>query len=118
MKARWMPAIALAVAMCGCAKTQGHDASTATRQGTASARAETVEAPEPGETKLPLDQTPPAVRKTLEHELVGADLEDIARKQKGGKTIYEVKDAKWTFVDQTKFEGTTTTSTAAATATP
>jgi hypothetical protein len=36
-----------------------------------------------------LDQTPAAVRQTIERELVGAQLEAIARKERQGKTIYE-----------------------------
>lgn len=44
---------------------------------------------EAGETKVRLDQTPPAVRQTIERELVGAELEDIAMKKRGGQTIYE-----------------------------
>src|SRR5438876_7992684 len=87
MNRNWILAAAIAIGMCGCTKTHEPNSSQSARSSnTSSAQAE---APEPGETKLPLDQTPPAVRKTLEHELVGADLEDIARKEKGGKTIYE-----------------------------
>ena len=56
--------------MCGCARLQRHAA-------------------EPGEIKVRLDQTPAAVRQTIERELVGAELEDIARKVRQGKTIYE-----------------------------
>jgi hypothetical protein len=44
---------------------------------------------EAGETKVSLEQTPAAVRRTIERELVGAQLEDIARKERQGKTIYE-----------------------------
>jgi hypothetical protein len=47
------------------------------------------EATESGETKVTLAQTPPAVRQTIERELAGAELEDIAKKERGGKTIYE-----------------------------
>jgi hypothetical protein len=48
-----------------------------------------AEPAEPGETKVSLEQTPAAVRQTIERELVGAQLEDIARKERQGKTIYE-----------------------------
>ncbi len=58
------------VAMCGCAMMQRPTA-------------------EPGETKVRLEQTPAAVRQTIERELVGAQLEDIARKERQGETIYE-----------------------------
>src|SRR5262245_46830350 len=59
--------------LCGCAGTQRH----------------TPEPAEAGETKVRLDQTPAAVRQTIERELVGAQLEDIARKEREGKTIYK-----------------------------
>lgn len=41
------------------------------------------------DTKVRVDQTPEAVRKTVERELVGAELEDIARKQWHGQAAYE-----------------------------
>ncbi|HEX6739262.1 MAG TPA: hypothetical protein VF310_13370 [Vicinamibacteria bacterium] len=41
------------------------------------------------EDKVSVANTPPAVRKTIESELVGAQLEDIARKQRHGQTVYE-----------------------------
>jgi len=44
---------------------------------------------ESGEIKVSLEQTPAAVRQTIERELAGAQLEDIARKERNGKTIYE-----------------------------
>ena len=56
------------VGMCGCARLHRPAA-------------------EPGETKVRLDQTPAAVRQTIEREWVGAQLEDIARKERQGKTI-------------------------------
>jgi hypothetical protein len=62
--------------LCGCAGTQGP-------VGTES------EPPEPGEVKVKLDQVPTQARKTIERELVGAELEDIARKQRRGETVYE-----------------------------
>jgi hypothetical protein len=66
--------------MCGCAGPQRHAAET-------------------GETKIRLDQTPVAVRQTIDRELVGAQLEDIARKERQGKTVYEtdiIRDGhKW-----------------------
>jgi hypothetical protein len=49
--------------------------------------------------KVSLAQTPDAVRQAIERELVGAQLEDIARTQRQGETIYEtdiVRDGrKW-----------------------
>jgi len=63
----------IAIGVCGCATTQRHAAEPA----------------EAGETKVSLAQTPAAVRQTIERELVGAQLEDIARKKRQGKTIYE-----------------------------
>jgi len=55
-----------------------------------------------GEVKVSVEQTPPAVQQTIQRELVGARLEDIARKQRQGKTVYEtdiIKDGyKWEVV--------------------
>jgi len=68
-KLNWMVAVAMAAGLCGCAGHRGDG--------------------EAGETKVTLAQTPPAVRQTIERELVGAELEDIAKKDRGGKTIYE-----------------------------
>jgi len=59
--------------MCGCAGMQRPVAEPA----------------EPGEIKVRLEQTPAPVRQTIERELVGAQLEDIAKKEHDGKTIYE-----------------------------
>ena len=42
-----------------------------------------------GEVKVAVEQTPQAVQKTIQSELVDARLEDIARKERQGKTIYE-----------------------------
>src|SRR5262245_24260747 len=72
-KCAWMAAGMIAIGLCGCANH---------KQGGA-------EAPGPGAVKGNLAQTQPAVRKTIEKELVGAELEDIAKKQWNGKTIYE-----------------------------
>jgi hypothetical protein len=58
------------IGMSGCGRLQRHAA-------------------EPGETKVRLDQTPAAVRQTIERELEGAQLEDIARKARQGRTLYE-----------------------------
>ena len=41
------------------------------------------------ETKVAVDQTPDAVRRTVQSELAGAALEDIARKTVDGQTVYE-----------------------------
>jgi hypothetical protein len=64
MKATWLLAAGSMVAMCGCASSAG-------------------------EVKVKVEQTPPEVQKTIKSELVGAHLEDIAKKQRRGKTIYE-----------------------------
>src|SRR5436190_2938956 len=57
------------------------------------------EAAEAGETKVRLEQTPAPVRQAIERESVGAQLEDIAKKQQQGKTVYEtdiIRDGhKW-----------------------
>ncbi len=75
--------IALALAASGCAQMKG----------------EKAEAAEAGETKVRLDQTPPAVRQTIERELAGATLEDIALKKQRGGNVYEtdiIRDGhKW-----------------------
>ncbi|OHE82486.1 MAG: hypothetical protein A3G75_07155 [Verrucomicrobia bacterium RIFCSPLOWO2_12_FULL_64_8] len=61
-----------------------------------------TEIAEPGETKVRLDQTPVAARQTIERELVGAQLEDIALEKRQGKTVYEtdiIRDGhKWELV--------------------
>jgi hypothetical protein len=81
MNARWRLAFALLIGLTvGCAKTPKETG------GEAVAAKEEVES---GETKVKLDQTPPAVRATIKRELEGAELEDIAKKQRDGKTIYE-----------------------------
>ncbi len=76
----------MALGICGCS-TGGHHS---------------IEATEAGETKVSLEQTPAAVRQAIEQELVGAQLEDIARKERQGKTIYEtdiIRDGhKWEVV--------------------
>jgi hypothetical protein len=84
MNAKGTLAAILAAGLCGCANQAPH------------------EQPETGEVKVRLDQTPPAVRKTIENELVGGQLEDIAREQRDGRTVYEtdiIKDGhKWEVV--------------------
>jgi len=78
--------VMMALGICGCSTGRHHSA----------------EAAEAGETKVTLEQTPAAVRQTIERELVGAQLEDIARKERQGKTIYEtdiIRDGhKWEVV--------------------
>jgi hypothetical protein len=80
MSARFLKTAGLAVAMCGSAALPARS----------------------GEVKVTVAQTPPAVQQTIKHELVGARLEDIARKQRQGKTVYEtdiIKDGyKWEVV--------------------
>jgi len=67
--------------------------------GCSGPRHHSAEEAESGETKVSLEQTPPAVRQTIERELTGATLEDIARKKREGKTVYEtdvIRDGhKW-----------------------
>src|SRR5262245_31886752 len=58
---------------CGCARTHRHGA----------------EAAEVGEIKVQLSEVPTPARQTIERELVGAQLEDIALKKRNGKAIYE-----------------------------
>jgi hypothetical protein len=79
MNAKWILVTILAIGMCSCAKSQGpkHEMSSS------------AEEPEPGETKVKLDQVPAAARETIERELKGGELEDIAMKQRNGKNIYE-----------------------------
>jgi hypothetical protein len=88
MNSRFLMAAILAVALTGCASKQG---SRAAKKAT--------EEIEPGETKVKLDQVPETARKTIQQQLVGAQLEDISKKQRDGKTIYETdiirKDGKW-----------------------
>src|SRR5262245_38221076 len=54
------------------------------------------------ETKLAVDQTPEAVRATVQRELIGAQLEDIAKTKVKGQTAYEtdiIRDGhKWEVV--------------------
>jgi hypothetical protein len=54
------------------------------------------------ETKVAVDQTPQAVRATIQRELVGAELEDIAKRKVNGQTVYEtdlIRDGhKWEVV--------------------
>jgi len=69
-----------------------------TASGCAKLRSST-DGPEAGETKVSLAETPAAVRQTIERQLVGAQLEDIAKKQLQGTTVYEtdlIRDGhKW-----------------------
>lgn len=67
MSSRVVVAAGLTVAFGGCATLQGSS----------------------GEVKVTIQQTPPAVQQTIRNELVGASLEDIAREQRQGRTIYE-----------------------------
>src|SRR5437764_5300732 len=76
MKAGLIFVVAMTLGLCGCAGTHGQS----------SEKQESIEA---GEVKVSVDQTPPAVRETIKRELVGAELEDIAQKQRDGKTVYE-----------------------------
>jgi hypothetical protein len=69
MNATWLLAAGLMGGICGCASSAG-------------------------EVKVAVEQTPPEVQKTINRELVGAHLEDIAKKQRQGKTIYETDIVK------------------------
>ena len=91
MKTKWILTTALAIGMCGCAKMQRQTASAEKSEDAKGAQPEAraAEPAESGETKIKLNQAPAAVRQTIERELVGAQLEDIAVKQRQGKTIYE-----------------------------
>lgn len=95
--ARVTVAAAALWAVGGCADTKAHEKPEA-KEKVAAAEAETgPEAVEAGEVKVKLDETPAPVRSTIERELVGAELEDIAKKQINGKTVYEtdiIRDGK------------------------
>ena len=69
----WPVAFMLAAGMCGCAKMH-HSG---------------PEAAESGEKKVRLDELPPAARQTVERELAGAELEDIALEKRQGRIVYE-----------------------------
>jgi hypothetical protein len=62
MNARLMWAVGLTLGICVCAAVQAQS----------------------GEVKVAIEQTPPAVQKTIRNELVGARLEDIAKKRREG----------------------------------
>jgi len=91
MNAKWLLAAGLAIGICGYAHALQKPASQA--------GAPAAEPAEAGETKVKLDQVPDAAKETIKKELVGAELEDIAKEQRDGKTVYEtdiIKDgAKW-----------------------
>jgi hypothetical protein len=95
MTVNWILMACLGLGMCGCASTR----SEGSARHAEDARSES---PEPGEVKVSLEETPPAVRKTIEQELVGAELEDIAKKERQGTTVYETdiikNGAKWEVV--------------------
>src|SRR6476660_6036794 len=103
MSTKWLLAAALTIGIGGCAKTQSQATSAAATPNsagnTATARAEEAE---PGETKIKLEEAPAAVKQTIQRELVGAELEDIAKKQQHGKTVYETdiirQGQKWEVV--------------------
>jgi hypothetical protein len=72
MNATWVVAAGLTVGMCGYANVQSQGSTGLAR-----------------EVKVKVAETPPAVQKTIAAELIGAELEDIAKKQRNGKTVYE-----------------------------
>src|SRR5262249_35020012 len=83
MKTKYLfSTLVIALAACGCSGLRSSE-----------------EAAEPGETKVPLAQTPAPVRQTIESQLVGAQVEGIAMKLLQGKTVYEtdiIRDGhKW-----------------------
>jgi hypothetical protein len=88
MTSRFLVIAALAALLAGC-----------NSKSKSSAKSDELE---PGELKVTLDQTPEPVRKTIQQQLVGAQLEDISKEQRNGKTIYETdiirKDGKWEVV--------------------
>src|SRR5205085_2718255 len=86
MNFRWIHAATVALAMGGCANKQAQQATNAAQDYQF---ARTSEPAEVGERKVRIDQTPPAVQKTIERELIGAELEDIAKIQRDGKPAYE-----------------------------
>jgi hypothetical protein len=94
-----MLALALATGN-GCANTQRTSSTEGAPAGGAPAGA--AEPAESGETKIPLDRAPQAVLRTVQRELIGAQLEDITQKHLLGKTIYEtdiIRDGhKWEVV--------------------
>ena len=77
----------------GCAKTQSEKPATVAETpkppAAVAPAAKEAEEAEAGEVKVKLDDTPAPVRHAIQGELVGAELEDIARKTSGGKTVYE-----------------------------
>src|SRR5690242_864351 len=89
LRTGWFLAAALWFVICGCSHNKTSPTSN-TQQATA-AKQEEAEA---GEVKLPLEQTPQAVQKTIQKEMAGGDLEDIAKIQHNGKTIYETDYSK------------------------
>ncbi|CAG1007307.1 hypothetical protein PHYC_03414 [Phycisphaerales bacterium] len=77
MNAKLILAAGLTVALLGCAnRGQGPEAKD-------------NNSPEPGEVKVQLAETPAAVRTTIERELAGGELEDIAKEERDGRTVYE-----------------------------
>jgi hypothetical protein len=77
MNTKRILAASLVLGLGACANNQQRAASKGT------------EPPESGEVKVSLEDTPAAVRKTIQNELAGAKLEDIAREQRDGQTVYE-----------------------------
>jgi hypothetical protein len=87
MNAKVQLAMGLAMVICGCAKPQAPDAAGYQSEKSLAQTDRQVDA---GEEKISIDRTPPAVRKTIERELAGGEIEDIAKQKRDGKTIYEV----------------------------
>ena len=89
----WICTTVLTLSLAGCAT---HENGRVARGSSESEQAGA------GEIKVNLDQTPDPVRRTIKAQLVGAQLEDISKKQRNGKTIYETdiikKDGKWEVV--------------------
>src|SRR3954465_3454692 len=63
MKAGWVLTVSVSSRACGCAMK---------------------------ESKVAVDQTPQPLRATILRELAGAELEDIAKKERNGRTVYEM----------------------------
>jgi hypothetical protein len=75
-KVRWMLAGVLALGLAGCACGAKHGE-------------EKDKDNEKDEVKITVDQLPPAVKATLDHEANGGKIGDVDKETKDGKTAYE-----------------------------
>jgi hypothetical protein len=83
MNWRWLSAAILTIGFFGCAAVLAEDPAPPAAQQ----QDKTAQSDAGG--KIPIAQLPEAVRRTVERELAGAELEDIEKKQLDGKTVYE-----------------------------